>query len=465
MLYIGLRLLNLDSFPLFIDEAFTIARARDVWMLQPFGGVAQGKPLIPWVVALVYPFGDAVFPARAITLLAGLPGIAALIALGRSLYDEKTGLAAGLVYAMLPYTFFFGRFAMSDVLAANWGLVAAWASYQTVTSRSRWMPFIGGVALAVAIFSRLPMLVFVAVPVIAWLIFSRQQSVLMRINILYTTAILLLLPIVLIGLQAGDFGIGRAQESLGGLERIVDNAGFMMLYLAWYVGISLLIAVVVGAISGWDENRPPTLFAMALFLLPTLPVVLFGTFILPRYYLLGVGGLVLLAVGGIWWLANRAGSWRIYTGIILLGFLLYPFQRFIPGAYIDPTQYRLITQDQFDYVQGNTSGFGLVEAVGLLRQQTQPTIVLCSARVTCDRLNAYLDSTPHITISRTDLLRPEWLIEQENAGHLVLLAEDNPPHALSFDPASDYQLELFARFERPGDQSSLALYAVSSLQS
>lgn len=463
LLYTGLRLINLGSFPLFIDEAFTIARARGVWMLQPFGGVAQGKPLIPWVVALAYPFGDAVFAARAITLLAGLPGIAALIALSTRLYDHKTGWAAGLVYAMLPYTFFFGRLAMSDVLAANWGLVAAWGVYVSLSEKQRWLALLTGGALAIAVLARLPMVVFLVLPILGWLVFNRKQTALTQTIFIYVAAAVLLLPIVLIGLQAGDFGIGRAQESLVTADqglRISTNLGDMALYLAWYVGISFLISVVVGAVSGWDDHRRSKLYAALLFLLPTVPTVLFGTFILPRYYVLGIGGLSILATSGIWWLANRAGRWNIYTGIILLIFLLYPFQRFIPGAYFDPLLFRLVTQDQFDYVQGNTSGFGLVAAVEELRASEQPTTVLCTARVTCDRLSAYLDDTPDVTVARVDILSPDWLASEQAAGKRVLLAEDMPPHSQPFSTSNEFELQPLAEYERPGEQSSFALWHI-----
>ncbi len=457
-------MLNLDSFPLFIDEAFTIARARDVWVLQPFGGVAQGKPLLPWVVALVYPFGDAVFAARAITLVAGLPGVAALIALTRSLYDRKTGLAAGLVYALLPYTFFFGRFAMSDVLAANWGVVAAWGAYQIIQSKRPLLPIVAGAALAAAILGRLPMLVFAAVPFFAWLIFSREAGALRRMLALYLTTAAILLPVILIGLQGGDFGLGRAQATLlnsGQSVEIANNASNMMLYIAWYMGISLMIAAVVGVVSGWDEQRQPTTYALALFLLPTVPIVFLSSFVLPRYYVLGAAGLVMLAVSGIWWLANRAGRWNIYTGLILLIFLLYPFQRFIPGAYIDPTQYRLIPQDQFDYVQGNTAGFGLVDAVSELRQADQPTVLVCSARVTCDRLSVYLDGEQHIEIVRQDVVSPDWLAEQTADGYQVMLAQDDPPHSTPFDITESYRVQSVAVFERPSDETSFQLSTLS----
>jgi len=463
LLYFGLRLSHIDTFPLFIDEAFTIARARDVWALDPFGGVAQGKPLIPWVAAAAYPFENAVFVSRVIVLLAGVPGIATLIALGRHLFDRAVGLTAGLLFALMPFTFFWGRLAMSDMLAASWVLVVGWLIAVSLKRQSGFVSVLAGTALSIVILSRLPMIALLPVPIIGWWLLPGEKHQIRQVVVIYAACAATLLPVILLGLRGGDFGIGAARDSfvVTGSENLIEYVGrniwTSLVWVRRYAGLPVLLFGGLGLLWGTVRFDRRILYAASLTLLPFGLFWLTASFVLPRYYLPGIGGLTLLAAMIITRMTRRRGvSW------VLLALALVPMPAFIIRAYTDPTDLPLTEIDQYDYYHASTSGIGLVEGVSWLEEQDQDVAVICSARVTCDRLSAYLYGNESITITRTDILTPDWVRAEDAADRVVLIAEDDPPHSSAFEPGNEYLLTAEQTFERPGGDSRFVIYRVGA---
>src|SRR5688572_26588751 len=151
LLYAALRLHGLLRFPVFIDEAFHIGWARDVWSLHPFGSADEGKALIAWVFAPLWPFENGLWLSRAAVVIAGMVGLAALLALGKRLVGHSAARFAGLLMVLVPYTFFFDRLAFADSVAASFGLVAAALIVYAIDTRRRSIAVLAGVALTLAL--------------------------------------------------------------------------------------------------------------------------------------------------------------------------------------------------------------------------------------------------------------------------------------------------------------------------
>lgn len=91
-------------------------------------------PLYFWTVALLAkPFGvvsDATAPLA--SLLSALAALLAVIVLGRRLWDDGVGLAAGLVLATAPFFYFMSHQVFSDMMMTAW---LTWALYFLLTAR------------------------------------------------------------------------------------------------------------------------------------------------------------------------------------------------------------------------------------------------------------------------------------------------------------------------------------------
>lgn len=91
-------------------------------------------PLYFWSVALLAkPFGvvsDATAPLA--SLLSALAALLGVVALGRRLWDDRVGLAAGLVLATAPFFYFMSHQVFSDMMMTAW---LTWALYFLSTAR------------------------------------------------------------------------------------------------------------------------------------------------------------------------------------------------------------------------------------------------------------------------------------------------------------------------------------------
>ena len=116
----------------FLDGARSMVERGD--FLVPF---FQGRPffdkpiLTYWLMAAAFEtFGPSAWAARLVPAVAALGVVLATVLLGRRLFGERTGLAAGVVLATTLAFVAFGRTAMSDMLLTLWTtvavLLAAW---------------------------------------------------------------------------------------------------------------------------------------------------------------------------------------------------------------------------------------------------------------------------------------------------------------------------------------------------
>jgi hypothetical protein len=484
LLQVGARLHRLGLFPVFIDETLHIMRARDTLDLHPLAGIAHGKALIPWLLALVQPWENAVWASRALIVLVSALGLAALLGLGRRLLGRRAALLAGLLYTALPFTFFFERLAMSDGLAAAFGLLSGWLVAVSLQTGSRRVALLAGLSLAVAILAKLSMVVVLAFPALGWLLLAADRRRALRLAaLMYGVCALALLPVVALAWRVG-LGIGYAGDKfistslLTLFARLGKNVTQSVSWLRGYMGLPLLglsAAGTVGAVVRWDKKA---LYVAGLALLPIGELWLVSTLSFPRYYLPAVGPMPLLAGALAFWIvdwerrihrqgglstAPVAGRLIGGAGLIALILILLPMIRFIRTAYTDPAALPLPAPDDWTYIRSENAGYGVVEAAAWLADYTQEgegVTLLCAVRATCERLSDYLYGTPGLNFARTDVLTPDWVAEEAAAGRAVLIAEDDPPPATAYQPTDEYQLEAVGSFTRPGGRTSFVLWQV-----
>jgi 4-amino-4-deoxy-L-arabinose transferase-like glycosyltransferase len=484
LLQVGLRLHRLGLFPVFIDETLHIMRARDTLDLHPLAGVAHGKALIPWLLALVQPLENAVWASRAMVVLVSALGLAALLALGRRLLGRRVALVAGLLYVALPFTFFFERLAMSDGLAAAFGLLSGWLVAVALGTADRRIAPLAGLSLALAILTRLSMVIVLALPALGWLLLAPdKRRVLRLIALMYAVCALALAPVVALAWRVGlgiSYAEGKfASAALASLfARLGTNVAQSIAWLRGYVGLPLLVLGALGIAGAALRRDRKALYVAGLALLPIAELWLVSTLSYPRYYLPAAGSLLLLASALAFWaigwderIHKRGGlstdpvSGRLLggVGLLALALILLPMLRFIQTAYTDPASLPLPAPDNSTYIRSENSGYGVVEAAAWLAsytQQVEGVTTLCAVRATCERLSDYLYGTPHLEFARTDVLTPSWLAEQTAAGRVVLIAEDDPPPATAYQPTGEYRLEAARSFARPGGQSSFVLWQI-----
>jgi len=141
LLAIGLRLINLGGRALWYDEAFAVLFAEKglsamiYGTLTPVaGGAADIHPLLYYSTLNVWMhfFGESAFAVRLLSVVFGAATVALIYLLAKTLFDEKTGLAAALITAIAPFHVQYSQetrmYALLGLLllAATWCFVKAW---------------------------------------------------------------------------------------------------------------------------------------------------------------------------------------------------------------------------------------------------------------------------------------------------------------------------------------------------
>lgn len=112
LLALALRIINLGGRSLWYDEAFAVLFAEkglDAMLygtLTPVaGGASDIHPLLYYGTLNVWMqvFGQAAFTVRFWSVLLGVVTVGLMYVIGRELFDEKTGLAAALITAIMPF--------------------------------------------------------------------------------------------------------------------------------------------------------------------------------------------------------------------------------------------------------------------------------------------------------------------------------------------------------------------------
>jgi 4-amino-4-deoxy-L-arabinose transferase-like glycosyltransferase len=147
-----LRLAQLYSLPVFVDEAHHLVKAHLFALGQPrYAILMDGKFLLGAFLALFQPEGPAVlWQGRAAQAVVSLLSCSVCIALGRQLHSPRTGLLAGLLYALLPYAVFHDRQVLADPLMAHFGAVGLFFTLQIARTGRFWLIWPLGAALGAA---------------------------------------------------------------------------------------------------------------------------------------------------------------------------------------------------------------------------------------------------------------------------------------------------------------------------
>lgn len=456
------RLMALDVLPLHNDEGLHLTRAVEVWHGHPFWAISDGKIVNHWLIAALYPQSAPVFAGRVATLLVGMTGLAAGLALAQRVAGAAGMLLAGALWLLSPYLFFYERLAFSDAEAGALVVVAVWLAVR-LAETGRWREaIVAGLALAAAMlmkFTAAPFALAVALIVLVKARYPVRQRVLVLAAVAGVAAACFVVPLGYLLLR-GDDVFSIAFGWIGGASGQGGLAGNLQRLWAQLTGFgtvswAALLAAGLAVLAARRGGR----ILVAAWGLPLLLMMVLGREVLSRHYvvalplaltLAGVG----LATGVHRFKRPQSRQLALYAAWVALALGFVPFAL---TAYNDPAVLPLPAEVRYEHITSHSSGYGLREAVRQFPETlTQADVPVIGSMFpdSCRRANFYAaDGTTMVCADAPGIPQIEQALNEHGA--VYVLADDAPNIGIDVTTV-DARAERVAAYPRPGETEGKA---------
>jgi hypothetical protein len=497
--YFASRLLHLTLLPIFVDESLHISWAVKMAATGRLLGITDaGKFLSIWIMRLFVPVaGDLLWTERLVSVGIGVFGLSGCYLLGRRLFGRQVGLIAAGLYLITPFIFFYDRMALVDGLLTVLAIYVAFFSFELMRGRRVGYGIGLGLVLALAISTKLngAMLCLLPLLVVGAYLFKPSGAPPWKVLALaYAIAVLGFVPLVAESLLLVDF-LSSPHWKREFNKSVVDrsslllwqawlaNAVMALHYLTRYVTPTVFLAAGAGGVLAIVRRRRDEMVLLgmagvivALFVFISNPERWYPRYLLPAvpFVLLLVARTIAVGAGRLrGYLASRqTRGWAaaVAVGVVLV--ISLPGLWFDYWLVIDPVGAPLVEIDQFQYINGRTSGYGLPEVAHFLRNELAESqnIFLGYDKSSSywTGLSVYLyDQRDHIQYAAIDFSRadPDGIVRQlsaaQNISVFVLL---RPPfdEGLRIDFDSWPYSRHVAHFDKPDGRTGLDIYQLSA---
>lgn len=424
VVFFFLRLTNLTLLPVFADEAIYLRWAQ-VMRAEPtlrFLPLFDGKqPLYMWLVMVTLQFfKDPLFLGRLLSIFAGFASLLGLITLSLLLFKKskaKIALLAAFFYAITPYFLFFDRMALVDSLLTALGIWVLILSLLLARFLRLDLGLITGLVLGAALITKSPALFFALLLPLAliptpWFKLKDKKiaSQLIKFGLLLAVVYFFGAAIYNLLRLGPNFNMiaSRNQDYVFPLSWLLSHPfdplkPHLNDLLRWYPNLftwPLFLLSFLGSFWGLKQKETcrPTLWLLAVCLLPLFAQSVFAKVFTPRYLLFASWPCLILAAQGLSFLPVKKKPTLVLLLLLLTVLPLnYDFQ-----LLTDPQKAPLPRRMRSGYLEEWTAGYGLKEMAAFLAAQAQKGPVLVGTEGTFgtlpDGLQLYLEGVPQIRI-------------------------------------------------------------------
>lgn len=469
------RLIAIDHFPPFVDETIHIHGAENARSISLFYDGQLGRQGTFWWMMLFQTFRTSpIWVARVVTVLALLPGLAALMAVARSTAGYWAVGVFGLVFLFSSYHLFFARLALADPIAGSAVMVAIYFASRLSRRRSWWDAVAVGFFLALGFIAKVNTVPFLGVPVAAALCLHPRGKVKLRGQLIWLaialgTALVLIGGFVVVMQSMGQDVLSRSlflavqgeagAESLSSLQRVFGNIGRTLDLIGHYLSLPILIALLLGLLVSLFRKH----FFVALCLLAPMLPVWASVVQESRFLVLPLALLFLSSSVTLGWLLRR-GNRLLQVVVIVCIFVWGALQwlTFSLTAANDPKHLPLAAIDEQQYLMSYASGAGYADAITFLQGYNVREVIGMMLNCQGFRYLAMNHHQPYTVIcptvnlngsSLTDLAN---LLEAERANDVFVLLEQ-----ADYVP-QDIPGTLLTRIPRPNGGPATLIYQLNA---
>ncbi len=398
LFYLVTHFYQLTLLPVFADEAIYIRWAQliiDDWSRYLFFPLNDGKtPFFIWLlVPFQYFFTDQLLAGRTLSGLIGLAQILLSGYLARQLgAREKTSWLVMILSSILPFWYFHHRMALIDGLMTLFitltliALVSILSLTKKKQSRLPILIMVAGLTFGLALLTKIPAVLAVPGFYLFALFFNRNtRSDVWRLINASVIAILGLTIFLLLKIHPA-FGqlFSRGSDFLypwreilfnGGWQKTLINIPTYFFYFVSYLGWPILLLNVYGLFSPTQKKIQWLLMSSALTF--SLPMMILGRVVYPRYYLPVALFLTISAALAIQEIIDlyinrqKKLTYQVGTAVIVVSLLtsiLAISFNFIYPALTQADQIPFVSADRVQYLTEWSSGHGVKEVSNYLLQ-------------------------------------------------------------------------------------------------
>jgi hypothetical protein len=463
------HLIGIDRFPPFIDETIHIHGSEQGYNQSILANANLGRQFTMWWMMLFQAHqGSPIWMGRVATLLAVLPGVAALMGIGKLAAGNWGMGLAGLIYLFSSYHFFFGRLALADPTAASATFIAIYAAYRLSRRYQISDAVITAFFLFIAVGVKISALPYLGIPIAAALTLHPVKHTLrkqIQWGLVALGTAIALVSAYIIGLRIFKQDVfsnsvsyaltnrgGTAASTLLDVGRILNNIRFTLDILTVYLGTPVLILALLSMLILIIRRR----WYIPLCAIAPLAIIWINQ-IQESRFLFAAAALLLLSlalVAGDFLRTQRRVIQFIGLGLVLSWGVLQ-WLPFVLTAGNNPVDLNLPAADFAQYVRSDASGFGLPDVRTVLRDR-QPTLVI--------GLLANCQGLRFLALNDFPMLCPNLNPNGEDIAELAALLDDNRTNGvyavleqLPFVPSSANG-KLIAVIERPDGGPTLSIY-------
>jgi 4-amino-4-deoxy-L-arabinose transferase-like glycosyltransferase len=382
----SLRFYRLTILPVFADEAIYIRwaqvmRAEETLRFLP---LSDGKqPLFMWaVIPSLKLIDDPLFAGRFVSVLSGFGIMLGVAYLSYLLFkSKKAALAASLIYAVSPFSFFFDRMALVDSMLSMFGVWTFILSYLAIVKKRIDFAMMAGFCLGGAWLTKSPAIFFALMLPTLWLFADWKKGFGGNISVFLKSLSLSLIS-VLIGygfyniLRLGpNFSVIASRNMdyvwplshlltspLDPLKPFVDRSfEWIRMMGPWPIIIMWLFGYLINLKRYWKALLVLTVW----FLFPIVVQSEFAKVFTARYILFSIPFLVILA-GSVFTEERRN---RVWVLVFVLAFFVTQALVFDRRLLTDFEKANLPRSERSGYLEEWTAGQGIKKVADFIRSE------------------------------------------------------------------------------------------------
>ena len=425
ILFLVSRIWNLNSLPVFGDEAIYIRWAQIIKSVDTlrFIPLTDGKqPLFMWFNAITLRLiSDPLISGRLISVFSGLGILVTLFLISHSFLPS-------LIYLFLPFTYFFDRLATADTLLSFFGIFSLYLSLCLAKKPRFDVAMILGATLGFAWLTKSPAIYFIVLSFLTFIIYNSKN-----IRKIYFPLISAIIAFVFynilrlgpsfsqIALRNKDYIWPLTEIIKHPLDPLIPHLKDTINIYKYYLSIPLLLSPLIYFVFKKKNKFNSILFIyFAWFILPLIANAAMAKVFTARYILFTLPPLILIFSHFLQSLFNKK-----YFYILLILFIPNLWQ--IYQISFHPYNLKLPSTDT-GYIVDWTSGWGIKEVSQYLISRSREVNVIVGTEgafgTLPDGLQIYTNNVSQLTVFGVGInieKIPDKLIDAKNYGYEVYL--------------------------------------------